>query len=209
MSRQCQQSRGDVAAVDRDTSDGLHGIGVEDHPVVGTAVGDFGNRVDGADLVVGPHHTDQGSVGFDRSGDLRRIDLPGCVAADALESESVRLAGLAKTLAAGIRERLEGVHVNGHPDDRLPGNMNLGFEGVDGDALLAGLKRIAVSSGSACTTADPGTSHVLAAMGVPQTLSRASLRFGLGRFNTEDDILAAIDDVVGTVERLRTTTRPG
>ena len=131
------------------------------------------------------------------------------LAADALESESVRLAGLAKTLAAGIGERLEGVHINGHPDDRLPGNMNLGFEGVDGDALQAGLKRIAVSSGSACTTADPGTSHVLAAMGVPETLSRASLRFGLGRFNTEDDILAAIDEIVETVERLRTTTRPG
>ena len=99
--------------------------------------------------------------------------------------------------------RLEGVHVNGHPEDRLPGNLHLGFEGVDGDALLAGLKRIAVSSGSACTTADPEPSHVLAAMGVPETLSHASLRFGLGRFNTEDEIEVAIEEVVATVQRLR------
>ena len=75
--------------------------------------------------------------------------------------------------------------------------------GVDGDALLAGLKRIAVSSGSACTTADPEPSHVLAAMGVPEALSRASLRFGLGRFSTEDDIDVAIDEVISTVQRLR------
>ena len=125
------------------------------------------------------------------------------LAGEAIESESVRLRVLAGRLAEGIRMRLEGVHVNGHPEDRLPGNVHLGFEGVEGDALLAGLKRIAVSSGSACTTADPEPSHVLAAMGVPETLSRASLRFGLGRFNTEDDIEVAIEEVVATVERLR------
>jgi cysteine desulfurase len=125
------------------------------------------------------------------------------LAGESIESESGRLRGLAQRLVEGIRKRLEGVHLNGHPKDRLPGNVHLGFEGVDGDALVAGLKRIAVSSGSACTTADPEPSHVLAAMGVPETLSRASLRFGLGRFNTEDDIEVAIEDVVATVERLR------
>jgi cysteine desulfurase len=125
------------------------------------------------------------------------------LAGESIESESGRLRGLAQRLVEGIRKRLEGVHLNGHPKDRLPGNVHLGFEGVDGDALVAGLKRIAVSSGSACTTADPEPSHVLAAMGVPETLSRASLRFGLGRFNTEDHIEVAIEDVVATVERLR------
>ena len=125
------------------------------------------------------------------------------LAREALESESTRLAGLAESLVEGIRSRLEGVRINGHATDRLPGNVHLGFEEVDGDALLAGLRRIAVSSGSACTTANPEPSHVLAAMGVPEALSRASLRFGLGRFNTEEDIAVAIDEVVTTVERLR------
>ena len=125
------------------------------------------------------------------------------LAGESIESESGRLRGLAQRLVEGIRKRLEGVHLNGHPKDRLPGNVHLGFEGVDGDALVAGLKRIAVSSGSACTTADPEPSHVLAAMGIPDALSRASLRFGLGRFNTGDDVAVAIDEVVATVERLR------
>ena len=125
------------------------------------------------------------------------------LAAETIESESVRLRALAESLVSGIRGRLEGVSINGHPDHRLPGNVHLGFEGVDGDALLAGLRRIAVSSGSACTTADPEPSHVLAAMGIPDALSRASLRFGLGRFNTGDDVAVAIDEVVATVERLR------
>jgi len=125
------------------------------------------------------------------------------LAGELITSEAARLRALARRLSEGIGMRLEGVHVNGHPEDRLPGNLHLGFEGVDGDALLAGLKRIAVSSGSACTTADPEPSHVLAAMGVPETLSHASLRFGLGRFNTEDEIEVAIEEVVATVQRLR------
>ena len=125
------------------------------------------------------------------------------LAREALESESNRLSGLAGILVEGIRSRLPGVRINGHATDRLPGNVHLGFEGVDGDALLAGLRRIAVSSGSACTTANPEPSHVLAAMGVPEALSRASLRFGLGRFNTEEDIAVAVEEVVTTVERLR------
>ena len=125
------------------------------------------------------------------------------LAGELITSEAARLRALSRRLSEGIGMRLEGVHVNGHTEDRLPGNLHLGFEGVDGDALLAGLKRIAVSSGSACTTADPEPSHVLAAMGVPETLSHASLRFGLGRFNTEDDIEVAIEEVVATVQRLR------
>ena len=125
------------------------------------------------------------------------------LAREALESESNRLSGLAGILVEGIRSRLPGVRFNGHATDRLPGSVHLGCEGVDGDAVLAGLRQIAVSSGSACTTANPEPSHVLAAMGVPEALSRASLRFGLGRFNTEEDIAVAVEEVVTTVERLR------
>jgi len=120
-----------------------------------------------------------------------------------IESETVRLDQLARQLIDGITSRLTGVSLNGHPELRLPGNVHLGFDNIDGDALLAGLKRIAVSSGSACTTADPEPSHVLAAMNVPESLARASLRFGLGRFNDSDHIDVAINEVVATVQRLR------
>jgi len=102
---------------------------------------------------------------------------------------------------------LNGFTLNGHPTDRLPGNLHLSFERVDGDALLAGLTRIAVSSGSACTTADPEPSHVLAAMGIPEDLGRASLRFGLGRFTDSEDIAVAVSEVVETVNRLRRAHR--
>ncbi len=130
----------------------------------------------------------------------------GCaaeLATASLDSEATRIGTLADKLSKSIGKRLAGTHRHGHPGQRLPGNVNLGFEGVDGDALLAGLRDIAVSSGSACTTADPEPSHVLAAMGVDESVSRASLRFGIGRFNTEEDIDVAIDDVVATVTRLR------
>ena len=86
---------------------------------------------------------------------------------------------------------------------RLPGNLNVSFEGVDGEALMTGLKTIAVSSGSACTSSDPEPSHVLRAMGRSDQLTRASLRFGFGRFNTPDDVNIAVDAVVEVVRRLR------
>lgn len=122
---------------------------------------------------------------------------------ESLESESTRISELTGTLWEGLQRQLEGLSLNGHPEQRLPGNLNLSVSGVDGDALLAGLTRIAVSSGSACTTADPEPSHVLAAMGIDDRLSGASLRFGLGRFNTSDDIEPAIGELVNVVRRLR------
>jgi len=95
--------------------------------------------------------------------------------------------------------------LNGPPTsaDRLPGNLNLSFAGVDGDALLTRLKRIAVSSGAACSTADPEPSHVLRAMGLPDALVKASLRFGLGRPTTSADVDIAIEEVVSVVRELR------
>ncbi len=125
------------------------------------------------------------------------------LAGASLEAESVRLRQLTASFLSRLSELLDGFTLNGHPTDRLPGNLHLSFEGVDGDALLAGLTRIAVSSGSACTTADPEPSHVLAAMGVSENLGRASLRFGLGRFTNSEDITIAADEVAKTVQRLR------
>ncbi|GAP94613.1 cysteine desulfurase family protein [Leptolyngbya sp. NIES-2104] len=100
--------------------------------------------------------------------------------------------------------QIEGVHLNGHPTQRLPGNLNLSIEGVDGQALLLGLQpTIAVSSGSACTSTKIEPSHVLSAIGVPKELAFASIRFGIGRFNTEEDIDRAAHAVQETVDSLR------
>ena len=125
------------------------------------------------------------------------------LAREALESESVLIRKLRDRLWQGLCERLPGLILNGHPTERLAGNLNVSIEGVDGEQLMDGLTRIAVSSGSACASADPEPSHVLRAMGVAEPLSKASLRFGLGRFNTADDVELAIEHVAETVKRLR------
>ncbi len=117
--------------------------------------------------------------------------------------ESARLLALRERLHAGIAERVEGIHLNGHPTLRLPGNLNLSFDYVDGEALMLAMGDVAVSSGAACTSADPAPSHVLRAMGRDDDLARASLRFGLGRFTTAEEIAYAIDRVAHAVARLR------
>ena len=106
-------------------------------------------------------------------------------------------------LLAGLRERLDGVIVNGSLVARVPHNLNVSFDGIEGESLLVGLDDIAVSSGAACTTANPEPSHVLAAIGVPARLARASVRFGLGRTTTVDEIDYAIEKVSSLVTRLR------
>lgn len=99
---------------------------------------------------------------------------------------------------------LEGVHLNGHPTQRLPGNLNISIEGVDGQALLLGLQStIAVSSGSACTSTKIEPSHVLSAIEVSKEFAFASIRFGIGRFNTEEEIDRAAQAVQETVDSLR------
>jgi cysteine desulfurase len=119
------------------------------------------------------------------------------------EAESARIQRLRQKLQSGIMERLEDVYLNGHPVERLPGNLNLSFAYVHGDGLLMALKDVAVSSGSACTSANPEPSYVLKALGVDDELAHASIRFGLGRFNTEEEVDHVIDHVVATVQRLR------
>jgi cysteine desulfurase len=125
------------------------------------------------------------------------------IAEEEMPTEATRLASLRERLWAGLCREIDGIVLNGHPTERLPGNLNVSFEGVDGEALMTGLTGIAVSSGSACTTADPEPSHVLRAMGRSDGLTRASLRFGLGRNTTADQIDQAIAIVVATVRRLR------
>ena len=105
----------------------------------------------------------------------------------------------------GLSEQLDGISINGSMEHRLPQNLNASFAGVDGEALLLGLDDIAVSSGSACTTDTPEPSHVLRAMGVKPALAHASLRFGLGRFTTEEEIDYAVEKVTRVAGRLRQT----
>jgi cysteine desulfurase len=99
--------------------------------------------------------------------------------------------------------QLEGVTLNGPAAVRLPGNLNLSFAWVQGEALLMGLRDVAVSSGSACTSASVEPSYVLRALGVEDELAHSSLRFGVGRFNTPEEIDYAIGEVVRLVRRLR------
>lgn len=125
------------------------------------------------------------------------------IAAAEMEVEQRRLAALRDRLYAGILDRLEGVRLNGHPDKRLAGNLHLTFEGVEGESLLMALDDVAVSSGSACTSATLEPSHVLRAIGVPEDEAHGSVRFGLGRFNTEEEVDYVVDRVCAEVERLR------
>jgi cysteine desulfurase len=119
------------------------------------------------------------------------------------DEEGARLAELRERLWKRLSSELDGVRWNGHPERRLPGNLNVSFQGVDGDRLLLALKDVAVSSGSACTSALPEPSHVLAALGVPEALARASLRFGIGRGNTAEEIDRAAERVIAEVRAQR------
>jgi cysteine desulfurase len=120
-----------------------------------------------------------------------------------MEEEATRLLTMRERLHEAIAARVPGIRLNGHPTDRLPGNLNLSFVDVDGEALMMAMRHVAVSSGSACSAADPEPSHVLRAMGLSEDLARSSLRFGLGRFNTEDDVAFAAEAVASAVQRLR------
>ena len=143
-----------------------------------------------------------------RSGTL---DVPGVVgfgkacalARELMPEEVQRTRQLRERLQQGLMERLEGVSLNGHPTQRLPGNLNVSFAGVQGEALLVSMRQVAVSSGSACTSASPEPSYVLKALGVDDDLAHASIRFGIGRFNTAEEIDFALEEVFRNVQRLR------
>jgi cysteine desulfurase len=120
-----------------------------------------------------------------------------------MEGEAKRLLGLRERLQQRITSQLEDVYLNGHPTERLPGNLNLSFAYVEGEALMMGIKDVAVSSGSACTSASLEPSYVLKALGVGDELAHSSIRFGLGRFNTEQEVDFVADDVVRAVNHLR------
>ncbi|MBF0393687.1 MAG: IscS subfamily cysteine desulfurase [Alphaproteobacteria bacterium] len=117
--------------------------------------------------------------------------------------ENVRLSALRDRLLGGIRQRLPEVYLNGDLDRRIPGNLNLSFAFVEGEGLMMGVKDLSVSSGSACTSASLEPSYVLRALGVQDEMAHTSLRLGIGRFTTDEEIDYAIDHIVEAVSRLR------
>lgn len=143
-----------------------------------------------------------------RSGTLNVPGIVGLGKACALASESLkdemsRLAGLRDKLKELIFSQLDEVYVNGSEEHRLPGNLNISFAFVEGESLLMGINDVAVSSGSACTSATLEPSYVLKALGAGDDLAHSSIRFGLGRFNTEAEVEYVANKVVETVKRLR------
>ena len=127
------------------------------------------------------------------------------IAGREMGDEAERLAALKERFYKGITGRLAGVHLNGDAERRIPGNLNLSFADVDSEGLMAGIKDLAVSSGSACTSASVEPSYVLRAIGLDDGLARGAIRVGFGRFTTEDDVDFAVDRLAGEVERLRRT----
>ncbi|MBI3202031.1 MAG: IscS subfamily cysteine desulfurase [Myxococcales bacterium] len=119
------------------------------------------------------------------------------------KAENERVRRLRDRLHRGIASALDEVVLNGHAEHRLPGNLNLSFSFVEGEGLMMAIKDVAVSSGSACTSASLEPSYVLRAMGLDEELAHSSIRFGLGRFNTEEEVDFVIDLVVGKVKKLR------
>ena len=143
-----------------------------------------------------------------RSGTLYPPQIVGFATAvqlgmESMVTENERLAKLRSHLWLQLKT-LPGIYLNGHPTQRLAGNLNISVEGVDGSALLLGLQpTVALSSGSACSAASTAPSHVLTALGRNKKLAGASLRFGIGRFNTETEINIVADAVKTTIDALR------
>jgi len=143
-----------------------------------------------------------------RSGTLNVPGIVGCgaaaeVAINDMPTDSVRIAGLRDRLWAGLSEHLTEVALNGNPQHRLPNTLNVSFLYVEGESLMMGFSDIAVSSGSACTSASLEPSYVLKGLGLGDDLAHSSIRFSLGRFTTEDEIDYTIDKVVKAVNHLR------
>ena len=143
-----------------------------------------------------------------RSGTLNVPGIVGFgkaarVARESLATESAEMFRLREKLRTTLERELDEVYINGHLEKRLPGNLNMSFAYVEGESLLMGINDVAVSSGSACTSASLEPSYVLKALGVGEDLAHTSIRFGIGRFNTEEEVDYVASRVIEVVRRLR------
>ena len=135
-----------------------------------------------------------GIVGFGKAAQIAREELA---------SEAAETFRLREKMRATFERELDEIYLNGDLEHRLPGNLNLSFAYVEGESLLMGINDIAVSSGSACTSASLEPSYVLKALGVGEDLAHTSIRFGIGRFNTEEEVDYVANRVIEVVRRLR------
>jgi len=135
-----------------------------------------------------------GIVGLGKAAELCREEMG---------AEAERLAGLRRRLWDRIRGELDEVYLNGDEEKRLPGNLNISFAFVEGEAMMMAIKDVAVSSGSACTSASLEPSYVLRALGVGDELAHSSIRFGFGRFTTDEEVDYVADLVISRVKKLR------
>jgi cysteine desulfurase len=133
-------------------------------------------------------------VGLGKAAELAMQDMP---------QESKRMAGLRDRLKDKIFGELDEVYINGSWEHRLPGNLNISFAYVEGESLLMGINDVAVSSGSACTSATLEPSYVLKALGTGDDLAHSSIRFGIGRFNNEAEVDYVANKLIEVVKRLR------
>lgn len=135
-----------------------------------------------------------GIVGMGKAAELARLNLV---------TETARIRGLRDRLWKKLQDNLDEIYLNGHPTERLDNNLNVSFAFVEGESLMMGMKEICVSSGSACTSASLEPSYVLKAIGVGEDLAHTSIRFGLGRFTTQEEVDFVADKVIATVRKLR------
>jgi cysteine desulfurase len=133
-------------------------------------------------------------AGFGKAAELCRLEMT---------TESARTQVLRDRLNSRLHARLDELYINGSMEHRLPGNLNISFAYVEGESLLMGINDVAVSSGSACTSASLEPSYVLKALGAGDELAHSSIRFGIGRFNTEEEVDYVADKLVSVVSKLR------
>ncbi len=135
-----------------------------------------------------------GIVGMGMACEIARLEM---------DTEASYLRGLRDRLKAKLESHLDYIHINGSWEHRLPGNLNMSFVYVEGESLLMGINDVAVSSGSACTSATLEPSYVLKALGLGDDVAHSSIRFGLGRFNTQAEVDYVAEKVIQIVKHLR------
>jgi len=156
-------------------------------------------------LIEGGHHEKNRRAGTENVPAIVGLGKAVEIAKTTLDKESIYLTNLRDGLCSGIGEKIDSVYLNGHPGKRLPNTLNMSFEFVEGESIILNLdmKGIAVSSGSACTSGSLEPSHVLKAMGVEPAIAQGSVRFSLGKDNTEEDIDYVLEVLPEIIVRLR------
>ncbi len=189
--------------------DGIHLMSISAHKIYGPkGVGALYVRRRNPRVQVAAQIDGGGHERGMRSGTLNVPGIVGLgkaceICMEEMHGEAVHMAALRDRLKQGIMGQLDEVYINGSLEHRLPNNLNISFAYVEGESLLMGINDVAVSSGSACTSATLEPSYVLKALGVGEDLAHTSIRFGLGRFNTEEEVDYVVQRVVETVSRLR------